>query len=314
METGTARRIDTLWYEDGNIVFQAGDSLFRLSRGVLARQSNVFQDMLAFPQPGDETLIDGCPVVQLQDDPKDVEDFFSAIFDSAFFEPPPSHCAFSTVAGILRLATKYDIAYLRRRALQHLNLIYPSTTFSWNLRRISGTIPSADLDDIENLTTIIALSQQVDTPWLIPAAMYFLSTRPMEVLVAANLSAALLAQCIILHGQLRQLEIMSIVCTFGDPVDVLKCTTAEQCRRTRLRCMALIMSEEQVHPLDPISRRIAGVDPMIRSLCAPCTAELEGDRRRNIDEVWDKLPQLLNLGRWEDVRTHEAERYTNADQ
>ncbi|KAF8145623.1 hypothetical protein K438DRAFT_1425906, partial [Mycena galopus ATCC 62051] len=48
-----------LWFEDGNIVIQAGNSQFRVYRGVLAKRSSVFQDMLSSPQPPDAETIEG---------------------------------------------------------------------------------------------------------------------------------------------------------------------------------------------------------------------------------------------------------------
>jgi hypothetical protein len=39
--------------------------------------------MLAFPQPPDSELIDGCPVVRLHDSERDTTFFLRAIFDSS---------------------------------------------------------------------------------------------------------------------------------------------------------------------------------------------------------------------------------------
>ncbi|KAJ7061540.1 hypothetical protein C8F01DRAFT_937617, partial [Mycena amicta] len=43
------RRIEELWFEDGNIVLQAGAAMYRVYRGTLAMHSSVFKDMLSFP-------------------------------------------------------------------------------------------------------------------------------------------------------------------------------------------------------------------------------------------------------------------------
>lgn len=70
------------WFEDGNLILEAGETRFRISRGVLAARSPVFQEMLLFPQPPGEELVDGCPVVRLHDSPEDVGYFLKAIYDS----------------------------------------------------------------------------------------------------------------------------------------------------------------------------------------------------------------------------------------
>ena len=72
-----------LWFEDGNLVLKAENSLFRIYSGLLAARSSVFKDMLAFPPPveGNETF-EGCPIVTVYDSSKDMNFFLKAIFDS----------------------------------------------------------------------------------------------------------------------------------------------------------------------------------------------------------------------------------------
>jgi hypothetical protein len=75
-------RVLDLWFEDDNLILRAENSLFRVSKGVLAARSSVFRDMLSFPQTEEEERIDGCPVVRLHDSAADVTCFLRAIFDS----------------------------------------------------------------------------------------------------------------------------------------------------------------------------------------------------------------------------------------
>ncbi|KAJ7119162.1 hypothetical protein C8R44DRAFT_540134, partial [Mycena epipterygia] len=123
-------RIPELWFEDGNLIIQAGNSQFRVYRGVLATRSPVFQDMLSFPQPPDSELIAGCPLVRLQDSASEVTAFLKSIFDSGYFLfTTPVQTEFEAIAGILRLSHKYGVDYLCRRAFVHLSSYYPSTFF-----------------------------------------------------------------------------------------------------------------------------------------------------------------------------------------
>lgn len=76
-------RRDDIWYEDGNIILQTDNALFRVYSGLLAARSSVFKDMLAFPPPPEGNItLDGCPVVRLYDASEDVRYFLNAIFDS----------------------------------------------------------------------------------------------------------------------------------------------------------------------------------------------------------------------------------------
>ncbi|KAJ7927015.1 hypothetical protein B0H13DRAFT_1971769, partial [Mycena leptocephala] len=155
-------RVLDLWFEDDNLILRAENSLFA--------------DMLSFPQTEEEERIDGCPVVRLHDSAADVTCFLRAIFDSSFFEPPPSKTSLPTITGILRLAHKYDVHYLRRRALLHLDTGYPT---SLGLYEVSGseTFSSDGLDD--SLLTI-ACASEVSATWVLPTAFYFLCYSDMR--------------------------------------------------------------------------------------------------------------------------------------
>ncbi|KAJ7761196.1 hypothetical protein DFH07DRAFT_883716, partial [Mycena maculata] len=119
------QRIQDLWLEDGNIVIQAETSnQFRVYRGVLAARSPVFRDMFSFPQPPDPELVDGCPLVSLPDPAPHVTVFLRAIFDSSFFGAFSAPTEYSIIVGCLRLSHKYEVDYLRRRALVHLSSGY----------------------------------------------------------------------------------------------------------------------------------------------------------------------------------------------
>lgn len=74
------------WLDDGSIVLRARgtDTHFRVHRSVLARNSEIFADMFGMPQPEAaerEPTIEGCIVLELEDDPKELGEFLSAMYD-----------------------------------------------------------------------------------------------------------------------------------------------------------------------------------------------------------------------------------------
>ena len=80
------RRVKGLWFEDGNVVLQAENTVFKLYRGILSRESTVFADMFSLPQPdarlpGFEDTYDGCQLVRMHDDEDDLEHFLRALFE-----------------------------------------------------------------------------------------------------------------------------------------------------------------------------------------------------------------------------------------
>jgi hypothetical protein len=123
-----------LWFDDGSIALQAESIQFRVYRGILAANSPVFKDMFSLPQPNEEELVEGCPVVTLHDSAVDMGHFLRAIHDagcvtSSIDDLNPYHIGrsryydrtkmteFALVAAVLRLSSKYNVEYLRERAI-----------------------------------------------------------------------------------------------------------------------------------------------------------------------------------------------------
>lgn len=68
MASGERKRCEELWYQDGNVVLLAGDTLFRVDSGTLTEHSPFFKSLFTLPQPEDAEKFDGCPLVTLVGD------------------------------------------------------------------------------------------------------------------------------------------------------------------------------------------------------------------------------------------------------
>jgi hypothetical protein len=69
------------YFDDGNIILAVKNTHFRVYRGFLATLSPVFRDMFAlFQPPKGDILVDGCPVVELDDLIEDWHTILNAIF------------------------------------------------------------------------------------------------------------------------------------------------------------------------------------------------------------------------------------------
>jgi hypothetical protein len=80
------QHVEDLWFEDGNLILRAENSLFRIYSGFLAARSSVFRDMLAFPPPPEgNAMMDGCHIVTVYDSAKDMTVFLKAIIDSRYY-------------------------------------------------------------------------------------------------------------------------------------------------------------------------------------------------------------------------------------
>lgn len=78
--TTTLTRSD-IWFNDGNIVLVAGSFAFKIHRGQLQRHSEVFDGMFRIPQPSEQDAVDGCPLVDMFDNPDDLVCFHPAFLD-----------------------------------------------------------------------------------------------------------------------------------------------------------------------------------------------------------------------------------------
>lgn len=76
-------RRGSIWYDDGSIVLQVQQTQFRVHRSLLCQYSEIFRDMFHASQPDpDEELVEGCPVVELQDKAEDWQYVLTALFIS----------------------------------------------------------------------------------------------------------------------------------------------------------------------------------------------------------------------------------------
>lgn len=84
-EYSTYTKDADLYFPDGNICFAVERYLFRLHRGVVARQAEAFRAMLDIPEPaGGQALFEGVPVVDLYDNKEDIKALFSIIYDGPY--------------------------------------------------------------------------------------------------------------------------------------------------------------------------------------------------------------------------------------
>ncbi|KAK7039896.1 hypothetical protein R3P38DRAFT_3391255 [Favolaschia claudopus] len=293
---GTLHRVPGLYFPDDNLVLRAENHLYRVSKGVLAARSSVFRDMLSFPQQkgceGEET-VDGCPVVRLHDDPEDVAVFLKAIFDSSFFEPPPTPTTLPTITGILRLSHKYDVPHLRRRALQHLDTGYPT---SLSVYEVSGT-ETFTSDGLNDSLLTIMVAGEVGASWVLPTAFYFLCYSDMRDILNAPrwplLSPADKETTILSYTRQRLatppvLPFLRIPFTEG-------CTSLDRCTDYKAAYLEDVGAWNISDPLGSYK----DWSPFVDKICDYCLTRAEEYHRAARKKLWEELPGIYGLPGWE---------------
>ncbi|EMD34229.1 hypothetical protein CERSUDRAFT_125434 [Gelatoporia subvermispora B] len=166
------QRCTELWYSDGNVILVAGSTGFRVYRGLLARQSQAFNDMFLVPQPADSEQIEGCPVVRLSDDTSDLIHAFRALFGGVNYFSRDERTPIEIIAALARVTHKYGMQSLREQVLNQLKMTFPIqlpdafTTFKDHLERSPILMNEADV------IVVINLARLIEAPSLLPLAFY----------------------------------------------------------------------------------------------------------------------------------------------
>ncbi|KAK6981511.1 hypothetical protein R3P38DRAFT_3410811 [Favolaschia claudopus] len=329
-------RVEDLWFPDHNLVLQAGNRLFRVSGGLLAARSPVFRDMLSIPQPESQHTIDGCPVVVLHDSPVDAEYFVRAIFDSGFFERPPSPTSFPIVAGVLRLSTKYDVEYLQHRALLHLSVSLPRNLDEFD------SMPAHPFNLPNCEYALLKLVNELGVTWALPMCMYFAACFPVEAILdgiafdenssssssdsssssssgshshsppttpsststtpkqpTSHLPPPLRRTLLIARSSLSLSQTHTILRSLRVlPAD--RCVTPAQCTLKARHAHDAFTGIKTVNPLGVMVPSIwRTIEPL---LCAECYPVSRKEYVQARGRVWEELPAVFGLGGWESLR------------
>nr|GAT57863.1 predicted protein [Mycena chlorophos] len=132
-ESSAPTRSD-VWHSDGSVVLQASNKQFRVHWGVLTMHSSVFKDLYSVPQPDlPGPMVDGCPVVELHDDPEPLAHFLRALYNPALFSQKT--LSFDVLAALIRLGRKYDCQELRKASVERLISEFPTTASAYEAFR-----------------------------------------------------------------------------------------------------------------------------------------------------------------------------------
>ncbi|KAJ7793712.1 hypothetical protein B0H14DRAFT_3889153 [Mycena olivaceomarginata] len=263
----------------------------------LAARSPVFRDMLAFPQPPDSELIDGCPVV---------------------LHALPDNNDIQYYQGCLRLANKYGVDYIYERALSHLSSGYATTLSRWDLlyeaesngdrlEKVSWDIP----DEFTSMILVIELIREVNALWLLPDAFYCLGTNfkglRNEIIHGGTYedeptSLSAQDQEAFFNGYELQTRATTTVMRFlSYPRDIQGCTTSSVCHRERLAAINNFRGRLSYNPAIPLGIWRSTDWALLKDVCPTCRTVLEMTYRADRQAVWDKLPQIYGLPPWAEL-------------
>jgi hypothetical protein len=76
------------WFSGGTVVIQAENTQFRIHWDILAARSSVFKDLFELPQAAGEPMVEGCPLVVVQDSVEDWVILLEVLYYSRYVSSP----------------------------------------------------------------------------------------------------------------------------------------------------------------------------------------------------------------------------------
>ncbi|KAJ6497614.1 hypothetical protein C8R45DRAFT_983596 [Mycena sanguinolenta] len=125
-----------VWYNDGSVVLQAENTLFRVHWSVLSQHSSVFRSLKDLPQPSNQPAVDGCPIVELQDSALDVEHLLTPLYDPTFLSQ--NALPLAVIGALIRLGRKYDFKNILDSAVARLAFQNPTTLEEYDALIVTG--------------------------------------------------------------------------------------------------------------------------------------------------------------------------------
>ncbi|KAF8884973.1 hypothetical protein BD779DRAFT_1662928 [Infundibulicybe gibba] len=175
-------RHSEFWYSDGSIITIVENTSFRIHQSILSRHSDVFADLFAVPQPDNAEQIDECPTVHLPDSFLDFEDTMKALYRPFHFDSLPANADLSTIitfiSGMLRISTKYNLHFLRKKCISVLQKKFPST-----LAECDALLASQYQYLSTAVVRAIPLAREANVPEILPWAFYISTHIDMDLLL-----------------------------------------------------------------------------------------------------------------------------------
>ncbi|KAI1791600.1 hypothetical protein LXA43DRAFT_889084 [Ganoderma leucocontextum] len=320
-----ATRDSDYWFDDGNLILVSQGVSFRIYKGLLAEHSAVFHNMFHIGQamPEEEDLVDGCPVVPLDDSPNDLRELFRLIYPLSInlkFSGKKVDIAF--ISAIIRLDHKYELKGVYNQAMGYLTTYYTTSFDAW----VDGRNSVPWKPEPVHAIRAINLARLTNATSILPAAFYICATRGPDILHGfphgdadadgstgvERLTPADLRLCLEMKVRLADENAHTAFLLFRPPDDAQVCSNSlRYCADVWRKLLEHAGLSKAPHPVaseraldswmenaDCLPRwPLEGAyDPAARrTLCGGCVAHLQARDRELRRQVWGRLPELLGL-------------------
>lgn len=190
------------------------------------------------------------------------------------------------------MSNKYDVPYLKRRALLHLATAYPTTLAAWDIGR-SQTFPEVTAP--EDLSAVISLAMDIRAFWIVPAAVVSLLTHPS--VAPTSYSPPVLTTYLDLKS--KEYSLLHLLSTpFGG---MHGCSVSSQCALARVQLFITFVAYCKGGPLAHIPEE--SWSTLSEKTCDQCLIQAKAIFRDWRAKIWGELPEMLILPTWEEMET-----------
>ncbi|KAK7025111.1 BTB domain-containing protein [Favolaschia claudopus] len=284
------------WRSDGNVVLQAGNTQYRVHWSVLALHSPVFHDMHGLPQPAEQATVEGCPVVELPDDPQDVEHLLTALYTPTFLSQ--EKISFSAVAALVRLGKKYEFKDLFDSVVGRLASEIPMTLQAYDA--MEGEYLAIESYLGLNLDILILASEN-NLFTILPCVYFFATDELFEGITRTDgttvcLPPSLLRKCIVAQQNLV-LKQSQLDYTFGWAFDGVfdGCMAKVKCMEARTEFLGHFLPSGFYGFLEPSHIKFYG-------FCSSCAGYAKKRLIAGRQKLWDELPDVFGLPPWNELK------------
>ncbi|GJE90723.1 hypothetical protein PsYK624_068670 [Phanerochaete sordida] len=303
MDVELSEQCPDLWFPDGTIVLRAGTVLFRVYKGILAKQSPFLAELFALPQPPHGETYEGCPVLEIYDAPEDARVFLLALHDPSVLRTVPDDERL-TVA-LLRLSHKYQAHQLRATLLHALAPLFPTTLDGWYGRpHVAG---EGLRNPFARKGALIALANAAEhiAPHLLPVVLLSLVPHAAGATLAAPFAHGRAHGApVVLHPPLERavLRARTVLGSLGahkvyPTLEGNMCGRA-RCERGREATLRSLRGSGK-GLMNPFLKTKLQPGWETYEYCAECLYVLEQDFRHGMRWVWERLPEVFDLPSWE---------------
>ncbi|KAH8804133.1 hypothetical protein DL96DRAFT_1822839 [Flagelloscypha sp. PMI_526] len=282
------------WFDDGNLILQSNDGIrFKVYRGLLALHSTAFSDMLSFPQPPEQELVEGCPLVLLLESGAELTIFIQLMAGETGSFFPSENVTFDQLSIMLCLGKKYNIQRL-----------------GFDTRDDQLFSSATELE-----VAWLAFSEEIDI--VLPLACYeALSLSDLPVLFRDDTQEKKNGDHFTVSPEFKAFLTAGIVSSFTEQsklmftwmksnVDDLvsqECATIVRCRKALRSLAQAFFCEDRTTENGFLSLKDQPWWQFKQDLCAKCIQLLEMKHAEERRVLWEALPTCFGLPSWQDLR------------